>query len=336
MDFAQYAGCGGLSHVLTLQCLRNKSSGDIRTATEAYEASEPVNLVNKTWVPVYDGDFVLTKTDQLLEEMGSTPGNSKFTTFHDVDLMIGATKMDGNVFLGNWLTYINESSYGPMTDFFNVTAEQFENVVIPMAAAISLREKPCLPSLEAIKIEYTDWENPGNLTYRLQNLINIGTDFGLNAPSVATARAHTNSNTSTYMYQFATASPRTFLPIPPMLLSEQSAGHADEVGFVFGFPLALLVPFGASLSSVTAEQMKVSKAVMAMWSNFAKTRNPNTPMDLQSIYSNLQWPSYDIVTESYLKITSNMGANSAGTRLAARAVEFWNDLLPSLQSLGKQ
>lgn len=271
MDFARYVGCNESDSVMMVTCLRNKSSDDMRKHTEEYEFARKLDLVNKPWVPVYDGDFVLSKTDQLIEAIGDISTASNFTTFHDVDLMIGATKFDGNVFLTNWLSYINESTYGPTTGYFGITSDQFEHVIMPMAAAISLREVPSTLALEAVKFEYTAWDDPDNLTKIQENLVKIGTDFGLNAPSVATAKAHSNSKRTTYLYQFSTASLRNFLPLPPALMNEYSAGHADEVGFVFGFPLALLLPFGATLSSVTAEQMRVSKAVMAMWTNFVKT-----------------------------------------------------------------
>jgi carboxylesterase type B len=269
--FAKYAGCNYVSSSLLLQCLRNKSSDHMKTVTESFQSFLPVNLVNNTWVPVFDGDFVVTKPDQLLNEMADPSVNSKYPAFKNVDLMIGANKLDGNVFITNFLEYINESSYGPLTDYFNVTSDQFEHIIMPIAAAISLGEIPNKAVLEAIRFEYTAWDDRNNLTRRLQNLINIATDLSLNAPSVSTARAHANGNTSTFMYQFSTAYVMEFLPIPPMLKDEQSAGHADELGFVFGFPAALLLPFGANPANVTAKQHKVSKATMAMWSNFAKT-----------------------------------------------------------------
>lgn len=64
--------------------------------------------------------------------------------------------------------------------------------------------------------------------------------------------------------------------------------------------------------------------------------DPNRPMNLDSMYSNLQWPVYDGTSQIYLDITTNMGGNSAKSRLRAHAVEFWNNVLPKLQSLGKQ
>ena len=252
--FAKYAGCNEESTSLILQCLRNKSTDHMKTVTEIFQAALPVNVVNKTRVTVFDGDFVLTQTDQLLNEMSDPLVNSKFTTFKNVDLMIGVNNMDGNVFIVNFLTYVNESSYGPMSNYFNLMKEQFENVLMPIAAAISLGENPCKSVLDAIIFEYTAWDDPDNLTRRLQNLIDIETDLGLNAPLVKTAHAHSNKNTSTFIYQFAAASMKEFLPIPTMLMSKESAGHADEVGFVFGFPPALLLPFGTSPLSVTAEQ----------------------------------------------------------------------------------
>ncbi|XP_045187891.2 neuroligin-4, Y-linked-like [Mercenaria mercenaria] len=329
MNFATYAGCGGLNSTLMLQCLRNITSADMTSTTEAYQALNPLTLVNKAWNPVLDNEFVLTATVELLQEIGDTTRNSKFTTFKNVDLMIGATNLDGNVFLPNWLHSINTSSYAPTTGFFGVTSEQFEKVIVPMAAAMFLGEQPCNVTLDAVKAEYTA---PDNLTRRLQNLIDIGTDSALNAPSVATARAHRNNSTSTYMYQFATAFVNQLFPVPPVLLNEESAGHADDLGFVFGFPGTLLLLFGVNPVNVTDEQKKVSKAIMTMWTNFAKTGNPNAPVDLQSIYSGLQWPLYETLTEAYLKITPNMNADSVKTKLAERAVEFWNDELPGIQS----
>lgn len=225
--------------------------------------------VNKTWVPVCDGEFVLTRTDQLLSNVLNTKTTSKFTTFHDIDLMIGTTNDDGSVYLDNWLLFINQSSYGPLNSEFGVTTEQFEKVVVPIAAEMWLGEIPKPYVLDAINYEYTAWDDPANLTRRLQLLVDMCTHSCLNAPSITTANAHISSNTSTYVYQFSTAPPINRLP--PMLMTNLSAGHADDIGFVFGFTPNLMVLNGVVPVKITAEQIRVSKAVMSMWSNFAKT-----------------------------------------------------------------
>ena len=48
--------------------------------------------------------------------------------------------------------------------------------------------------------------------------------------------------------------------------------HADEIPYVFGFPLLTNASiFGDELSNFTAEEKQISKDVMTYWSNFARS-----------------------------------------------------------------
>ncbi|HEU0104447.1 MAG TPA: carboxylesterase/lipase family protein [Mycobacteriales bacterium] len=75
-----------------------------------------------------------------------------------------------------------------------------------------------------------------------------------------------SAGTRTYAYQFQD---RTSSPLIPALGANQGASHAQELPFLFpGL-------FGAPL---TAEQQDLSNTMVAYWTSFARTGNPNAPL----------------------------------------------------------
>lgn len=66
--------------------------------------------------------------------------------------------------------------------------------------------------------------------------------------------------------------------------------------------------------------------------SFNLSRDPNRPESLQQLMDGLVWPEYRADEEKYLEMSPAMSVKS---RLRARAVQFWNELLPELQRLSK-
>ena len=60
-------------------------------------------------------------------------------------------------------------------------------------------------------------------------------------------------------------------------------------------------------------------------------RNPNTPTNVRQWFD-INWQKYG-TEKNYLEITPDMTQNSVKTRLAARGVEFWNNVIPKLQNI---
>ena len=60
-------------------------------------------------------------------------------------------------------------------------------------------------------------------------------------------------------------------------------------------------------------------------SNVFSYRNPNGPNSIPA-----SWPKYDMMSQQYLDISSQITEESVKQRIAARRMEFWLNLLPEL------
>ncbi|XP_052767834.1 bile salt-activated lipase-like, partial [Mya arenaria] len=240
MNFAHALGCNQSSSADMMICLRKKQSSDISsTAVSVQLPIFPSNNVNRSWIPVLDQDFVKTETIGLLSKLKSTNFISNFSTFTDIEFMIGANSNDGLVYFPNWLLFMNVTS--DASGEYPVTIEQIKDTVVPRIAQIVLGEMPTQSVLDTIAFEYTPWADRTNTTLLQKTMIDICTDSLLYAPSLLTARGHQRGTKNTYMYKFSVAPPRNFMPPPPSLLGERVASHADELAFVFGFPVSGLI-----------------------------------------------------------------------------------------------
>ncbi|KAH3729735.1 hypothetical protein DPMN_055713 [Dreissena polymorpha] len=63
-----------------------------------------------------------------------------------------------------------------------------------------------------------------------------------------------------------------------------------------------------------------------MWTNFAKSGDPNKPEDARQ-FTNATWAEYDLDFQSFLQFTYQ-GA-LPGSQFQARRMQLWSDLLPT-------
>ena len=263
IKFAKSLGCTDPQSIS--MCLQSKSENEIITAALEMRS---FNEVNRSWAPVFDNDFVHSETYNILSELADPNFRSKYTNFWEIDLMIGANNYDGAVYQNLFMIYINNTT--PTSISYNISRDQFNDIIVPRAVEGFLGEKPTKLSTELSVFLYTDWEDPSNKTIRLQNILDILTDTLLNAPSVATAKAHINDKASTYVYQFAAKPPKRLIPIAPALEGPDVACHSDEVPFVFGFAKGIRQYWNFSADIITGNDYQLSREMIQMWTNFAK------------------------------------------------------------------
>ncbi|XP_078382565.1 cocaine esterase-like isoform X2 [Oculina patagonica] len=172
--------------------------------------------------------------------------------------------------------------------------------------------------LELLIYEYTDWSNSSDPILLRQQFIDINTDANFKAPAIQSAKAFVKKQAYTYFYQLEIA-PKRFGFIGVELLEPAWAGiyHGADIFYVFGFPLLM----DRNLS--TAEEIKVAKDIMTMWTNFAKTGNPNLPTPL-----GLTWPQYTADQGEYLGLRPNMTVRS---KMLPDKMTLWNEFLPSIE-----
>ncbi|KAF6017039.1 GTF3C5 [Bugula neritina] len=136
------------------------------------------------------------------------------------------------------------------------------------------------------------------------------------ADTVSQTEQHTKSGTSsTYAYYFTEPlkDENRLWPKPSWMRS--MAGHLDDLKYLFGAPLLAnetstfwqeQVNASPSLKKTFAgseeSDVKLSYAMMLMWSNFAKSGNPNYPVALPE--GTPTWPEFTADTNQFLELNS--------------------------------
>ncbi|XP_026315216.1 venom carboxylesterase-6-like [Hyposmocoma kahamanoa] len=150
----------------------------------------------------------------------------------------------------------------------------------------------------------------------IDSLIDLFTDVMFLRPILETLRiqATTNRTSPTYLYRFAFDGALGLFK--RMLgITHPGACHGDEMGYLFYFSR-----LNYRLDDDSTE-LAVSRRMVEMWTNFAKTGNPTPPAEGKSALD-LEWlPVNDTAHPLYLDIT---GAFSMKTDPEAIRVRLWD------------
>ncbi|KAK5647711.1 hypothetical protein RI129_002603 [Pyrocoelia pectoralis] len=145
-------------------------------------------------------------------------------------------------------------------------------------------------------------------------------DSGFVWPTYATINYHLSTSTQPiYLYRMSV---ETDLNIMKILTQNEypCACHADDLGYLF------VNAFTPPLTPHSIE-LQTIKRFITLWTNFAKTGNPNPPK--QDSLMNVCWSPVEKGKLSYLEIGENLtvGVNPDEERIA-----FWNELSESLKN----
>ncbi|CAK1583667.1 unnamed protein product [Parnassius mnemosyne] len=158
----------------------------------------------------------------------------------------------------------------------------------------------------------------------INSLIDLFTDVMFLRPLLQTIRlqAATNRTSPTYMYRFAFDGALGLFK--RMLgISHPGACHGDEMGYLFYFSR-----LNYRLDDESPE-LAVSRKMVQMWTNFAKTGNPTPPVDYQSAVDFKWLPVNDTQHINYLNIDGNF---TLLTDPDAKRVRFWDWLYENYAS----
>uniref|UniRef100_A0A1B6L0Q2 Carboxylesterase type B domain-containing protein n=1 Tax=Graphocephala atropunctata TaxID=36148 RepID=A0A1B6L0Q2_9HEMI len=256
--------------------------------------------------PVVDGHVVPNEPSVIMKHYTSM--------LQQFDMMSGLTEMESYNLLSDvaLVVGLTENEFiEKLNEFFNAKYE--------------------MPELARTKAMgyYRTWEkmSPGSPAqgYR-DTLLQILSDARVAAPVVKTAQYHCNVNPKSYFYVFQHgtdyANLRTWI---------QQSVQGEELPYVFGVPLDSR---GLHYDTTYSQQEKLlSEVVITLWTNFAKTGNPNAPrrhnFQTQSHREwrqyDLEWPEFEQIDEKYYSI----GIPPSIQKLyRQRQMNFWNHDLP--------
>ncbi|CAL8384861.1 bile salt-activated lipase [Gadus morhua] len=244
-----------------------------------------------------DGDF-----------LPDDPGNL-FNNTADIDYLAGVNNMDGHLFTGLDIPSINR----PLVD------TKVEDLRALLGAYTKVKGKA---GQEAAFSQYsTGWgANPSKETVK-RTVVDIGTDYIFLIPTQSALYLHASHAKSGRTYSYLFSEPNRLGGLAKPYPSWMGADHTDDLQFVFGKPFSSWLGYWPS-------HRNLSGYMIAYWTNFAKTGDPNKGLKVPTT-----WPKFTTSGHQFLEINAKMNKDNVRQKMRMRFVHFWTSVLPSLQSV---
>ena len=261
--FTKAAGCRG-THDQIMDCMRKVS------ANELLNIMNNESFYDSLIVPNRDGYFVPKHPNEMLKLAPDTTQSHDF--FRGLDLIMGSTSFDGGLYLSVYANALNTTNIENMT----IPKDLYESFFIPKVLSNVYNDVDNIPQIikDMVVFEYTDWEHPDNDMDRTKMLVKLTTDTAMFAPMVAATQLHCQGgHGQSYLLEFSVKPATHLIYVPTWMDGPTVANHGDDVPFVYGFPdqMTSLIRHLIGHYNVSAEDRQTAKAVMAMWTNFAKS-----------------------------------------------------------------
>ncbi|NXA34926.1 CEL lipase, partial [Eudromia elegans] len=282
---AEAVGCPIDNTTVLANCLRDTNP---KTLTMAYH-QELTNLPSAVvhhlaLMPVVDGDFLPDMPENLFDNAA------------DIDYIAGVNNMDGHMFALVDLPAIN-------LPLVKVTADDVYKVVQGLTLDKGERGANATYTL------YTQvWNDNPDQEVVKRTVVDLVTDYMFLIPTQWALTLHQQHARTGKTYSYLFSQPSR-MPIYP---SWVGADHADDLQYVFGKPFA--TPLG-----YLPKHRTVSKAMIAYWTNFARTGDPNKGYSSVPI----SWLPYTLENTYYLEINSDISYDSVKQDLRSPYVNFW-------------
>lgn len=237
-----------------ISCLRAKPAKDLRVNTFSFS-------------PTVDHDFFPKEPAKLFKRTSAASKDAS-DFFAEIDMLNGVTNKDGALAYEIWESVLGLDSLND-----GLTREQFKRLV-----SLSLQREGYNSSIlmEAILYKYTDWSKPDDPHTVRSKLVDFRSDKSFLVPAIETSLIHKRVMTETHKsknYFYVFDHKPGFVPEPLWL---NGSTHSMEVAYVFGlhesFERKLVDDLGGSDPFIVSEEdIKLSRTLMIMWSNFAKS-----------------------------------------------------------------
>ncbi|NXO84882.1 CEL lipase, partial [Sitta europaea] len=287
-ELGEKVGCSTDNTTTLANCLRVSDPKDLILQVTKLPTPPAHNLI---FTPVVDGDFLPDVPERL------------FANAADIDYVAGVNDMDGHNFAGEDLPAINR----PLV---KVSADQVYNLVKGLTV-----DRGEAGANATYNIYTQSWGDKPTQEVVKKTVVDLTTDYIFLIPTQLALNLHLQNAKSgrTYSYVFSQPSRNPGYP------SWVGADHADDLQYVFGKPFA--TPLG-----YLPKHRTVSKAMIAYWTNFARTGDPNKGHSDVPV----SWPAYTNKGKFYLDINDKMNQGSVKQDLRSRFVTFWSSVYRQL------
>ncbi|KAK1334022.1 hypothetical protein QTO34_005021 [Cnephaeus nilssonii] len=292
---AKKVGCPLDDTARMAECLKVTDPRDLTLAYKIPLVGLEYPLVHYLGLlPVVDGDFIPDDPINL------------FANAAEIDYIAGTNNMDGHIFATVDMPAVN-------VDNQTVTREDFFKLVSGLTFAKGPRGANATFDL------YTaSWARESSQEAKKKTVVDFETDvFFLMPTKMAVAQHRANAKSArTYKYLFSHPSRIPLLP------SWMGAGHTTELPYVFGKPFANPLIF-------RAQDRTVSQTVIAYWTNFARTGDPNKGHSAVPT----QWDPYTQENGNYLEINKKMDGQSLKQHLRSSYLQYWTHTYQALPTV---
>ncbi|KAK1883822.1 Bile salt-activated lipase [Dissostichus eleginoides] len=278
-------------------CLKMTDPAALTLAGSLSISSSPDHPVvfNLVLSPVIDGDFIPDDPSKL------------FNNTADIDYLAGVNDMDGHLFTGlDVLTINSPLVHTPIED-------------VKRLLAAYTKDKGKAGADNAYSTYTSNWgSNPSRETIK-KTVVEIGTDYIFLVPIQAALYLHAANAKTGRTYSYLFSEPSRMGGIARPFPSWMGADHADDLQYIFGKPFSS--PLG-----YWPRHRDVSGYIIAYWTNFAKTGDPNKGG--QSVPT--PWPQFTSTGHQYVEIHHDMNKAYVREKMRMRHVHFWTSVLPNL------
>uniref|UniRef100_A0A3Q3EWC6 Carboxylic ester hydrolase n=1 Tax=Labrus bergylta TaxID=56723 RepID=A0A3Q3EWC6_9LABR len=293
---ARKVGCWRSDEDEMITCLKMTDPVDVELFLSLALLPTGVVMDLLELAPVIDGDFIPDEPSKL------------FHNAAQFDYLAGVNSMDGHIFAGVDVPSINKKNA--------TTVEQVRGLLNGLT-----KEKGNAAVSSAYSVYTAHWGSAPEQAVVKKTVADIETDFLFLVPTQIALQLHANntSGARTYSYLF---NMKTRIPGFPRWVE---AEHAEDLQYLFGKPFATpLVYF--------PRHRDLSGYMIAYWTNFARTGNPNTGESRVPV----AWPPFTKYHQPYLTINNKISKSSIGFDLRSYYVNYWTQTYNSFPSIKRE
>ncbi|XP_075392835.1 carboxylesterase 3-like [Tenrec ecaudatus] len=281
--FADSVACRSSSSAEMLQCLRLKPAEDMVLTAES---QKKMKFIPNT----VDGAFFPKSPKELLAEK----------QFQQVPFLLGVTNHE--------MSWLLPRDWGFLDQIEQMSPEDMLTTLRPVMAEMDIPPE----QMRTIIDEYmgNSWD-PGTKRDAVLHLLSDGI---FNFPTLNFSRSLRDSGLPIYFYEFQHR-PSSFVKLRPDWVK---ADHGADLTFVFGGPFLMDESSLLAFPEATEEEKQLSLTMMAQWTQFARTGDPN----------GVGLPTWPLFTQSeqYLQISTEP---RTGQKLRESWMQLWAEMLPT-------